>query len=86
VACIQIIHIHTRHNMYSRHNGRWIYSAGASVATSPSIPIGAGARSAIPPTRLLRIGEPTETRPRGLSLALYSLLRIDTYFFGCGLL
>jgi hypothetical protein len=32
------------------------------------------------------IGEMAETRPGGFSLALYSLLRIDTSFFGCDLL
>ena len=35
---------------------------------------------------LLHIGEMAKTRPGGFSLALYSLLRIDTSFFGCGLL
>jgi hypothetical protein len=37
-------------------------------------------------TRTRGIVEFAETRPRGFSLALYSLLRIDTSFFGCGLL
>ena len=36
--------------------------------------------------RIQDIGEFAETRPGGFSLALYSLLRIDTSFFGCGLL
>jgi hypothetical protein len=32
----------------------------------------------------VRIVEFAETRPRGFSLAVYSLLRSDTSFFGCG--